>query len=114
MYIRILENDDWIVEYDIENNIYRVGYFQDNHFVDEVWFDAGEWIPVSGRLPEEYKYVLVTVNEKHNKTIPDSVVMIGCYTYEQGWILNGYIDLVNLNVTAWMPLPEPYKAGEKK
>ena len=40
MYIRILENDDWIVEYDIENNIYRVGYFQDNHFVDEVWFDA--------------------------------------------------------------------------
>ena len=42
-------------------------------------------------------------------TIPDSVVMIGCYTYEQGWILNGYIDLVNLNVTAWTPLPEPYK-----
>ena len=114
MYIRILENDDWIVEYDIENNTYRVGYFQDNHFVDEVWFDAGEWIPVSERLPEEYKYVLVTVNEKHNKTIPDSVVMIGYYTYEQGWILNGYIDLVNLNVTAWMPLPEPYKAGEKE
>ena len=114
MYIRILENDDWIVEYDIENNIYRVGYFQDNHFVDEVWFDAGEWIPVSERLPEEYKYVLVTVNEKHNKTIPDGVVMIGCYTYEQGWILNGYIDLVNLNVTAWMPLPEPYKAGEQE
>lgn len=67
------------------------------------------WIPVSEELPEEYKYVLVTVNEKHNKTIPDSVVMIGCYTYEQGWILNGYIDLVNLNVTAWLPLPEPYK-----
>ena len=42
MYIRILENDDWIVEYDIENNKYRVGYFQDNHFVDEVLFDAYE------------------------------------------------------------------------
>ena len=40
MYIRILENDDWIVEYDIENNKYRVGYFQDNHFVDEILFDA--------------------------------------------------------------------------
>lgn len=77
------------------------------------WIDSqpkvGEWIPVGEELPEEYKYVLVTVNEKHNKTIPDSVVMIGCYTYEQGWILNGYIDLVNLNVTAWLPLPEPYK-----
>ena len=75
------------------------------------WIDSqpkvGEWIPVSEELPEEYKYVLVTVNEKQK--ILDSVVMIGCYTYEQGWILNGYIDLVNLNVTAWMPLPEPYK-----
>ena len=40
MYIRILETDDWIVEYNIENNKYRVGYFQDNHFVDEVLFDA--------------------------------------------------------------------------
>lgn len=50
MYIRILENDDWIVEYDIENNIYRVGYFQDNHFVDEVWFNTNEWMP----LPEPY------------------------------------------------------------
>ena len=39
MYIRILENDDWIVEYDAENNQYKVGYFQDNHFVDEVLFD---------------------------------------------------------------------------
>lgn len=40
MYIRILENDDWIVEYDAENNQYRVSYFQDYHFVDEVLFDA--------------------------------------------------------------------------
>ena len=42
MYIRILDIDDWVVEYDIENNQYRVSYFQDNHFVDEVLFDAYE------------------------------------------------------------------------
>ena len=42
MYIRVLENDDWIVEYDAENHRYRVGYFQDNHFVDEILFDAHE------------------------------------------------------------------------
>ena len=42
MYIRIFENDDWIVEYDIQNNKYRVGYFQDYHFVDEVLFDGYE------------------------------------------------------------------------
>ena len=40
MYIRILENDDWVVEYDAENNQYRVTYFQDYHFVDEVLFDG--------------------------------------------------------------------------
>ena len=40
MYIRILDIDDWVVEYDIENNQYRVSYFQDNHFVDEILFDA--------------------------------------------------------------------------
>ena len=94
------------------NHIYKSGYRdRQDEIIDIINSQpkVGEWIPVSERLPEEYKYVLVTVNEKHNKTIPDSVVMIGCYTYEQGWILNGYIDLVNLNVTAWLPLPEPYK-----
>ena len=40
MYTRILETDDWIVEYDAENHRYRVSYFQDYHFVDEVLFDA--------------------------------------------------------------------------
>ena len=40
MYIRILETDDWIVEYNIENSQYRVGYFQDYHFVDQILFDA--------------------------------------------------------------------------
>ena len=68
MYIRILENDDWIVEYDIENNKYRVGYFQDNHFVDEILFDAGEWIPVSERLPENEQVVIKEPGA--NLTIP--------------------------------------------
>ena len=29
MYTRILDTDDWVVEYDAENNQYRVSYFQD-------------------------------------------------------------------------------------
>ena len=40
MYTRILDTDDWVIEYDAENNRYRVSYFQDYHFVDEVLFDA--------------------------------------------------------------------------
>lgn len=96
---------------DICRSVDCANCFSDEDF--KKWIDSqpkvGEWIPVSERLPED-GLVLVTV--KDNKLIHDNLVMIGYYTYEQGWILNGYIDLVDLNVTAWMPLPEPYKAGE--
>ena len=37
--IRVSESDDWIVDYDRERGMYRVSYFEDNHFVDECWFD---------------------------------------------------------------------------
>lgn len=37
--IRILEKDEWTVDYDKENNKYRVSYFEDFHFVNEIWFD---------------------------------------------------------------------------
>ena len=30
------------MDYDKEYGMYRVSYFQDNHFVDECWFDAYE------------------------------------------------------------------------
>ena len=40
--IRISESDDWIVDYDTERGMYRVSYFEDNHFVDECWFDCYE------------------------------------------------------------------------
>ena len=41
-FIRILENEDWIVDYDKLNNKYRVAMFVNLNFVDEVWFDAYE------------------------------------------------------------------------
>lgn len=40
--IRISESDDWIVDYDRERGMYRVSYFEDNHFRNEHWFDAYE------------------------------------------------------------------------
>lgn len=40
--IRISESDDWFVDYDKERGMYRVSYFEDNHFKDECWFDCYE------------------------------------------------------------------------
>ena len=39
-FVKILETDDWIVDYCKETNRYRVSYFEDFHFVDDVLFDA--------------------------------------------------------------------------
>lgn len=39
-WITISVSEDWIVDYDIERDTYRVSYFEDNHFVDECFFDA--------------------------------------------------------------------------
>ena len=47
--ITISYTDDWVVDYDKNRGMYRVSYFQDNHFVDEHWFDAFEEREVSNK-----------------------------------------------------------------
>ena len=39
-FIRIFENDNFIVEYDKLNKQYIVNVFEDGHWIDECWFDA--------------------------------------------------------------------------
>ena len=50
--IRILETDDWIVDYDKDSNRYRISYFQDYHFDDECWFDAYEEKELDKSFPQ--------------------------------------------------------------
>ena len=40
--VRIDISDNFIVDYDKSRGMYRVSYFEDDHFVDECWFDAYE------------------------------------------------------------------------
>ena len=64
---------------------------------------TSEWIPVSERLPENIKTVLVTLKEMEQPTI-------GWYGNIDGWRLSEKeFCCIEHEVIAWMPCPEPYK-----
>ena len=73
---------------------------------------VGGWIPVTERLPEDGYGVLVTVNGKHDNITFVNALEIAKYINIEGWIIEGYLDWLDPDVTAWMPLPEPYKGGK--
>ena len=63
------------------------------------------WIPISERLPDEMGTYLVTLDYKEHGT---GVTSLWFHNAEIGWDLR-----VADEVTAWMPLPEPYKEESK-
>ena len=60
---------------------------------------AQRWIPVSERLPEVNTRCLCTYEHKEGTCIDFGLYM------KRGWFVSG--------VTAWMPLPKPYKEERK-
>ena len=66
------------------------------------------WIPVTERLPEEEGAYIVTERDKDME--------YPCYVMRE-WYVNGKwsrVDTLGFEVTAWMPLPEPYEEGAEE
>jgi hypothetical protein len=80
------------------------------------------WIPVSERFPEEYGEYMITWTTSNSLARKEG--FLGTAEYELSdeydhennrfkgeWILEDYIkNYSDVKVTAWMPLPQPYKA----
>ena len=77
-----------------------------------------KWIPVSDRLPERGKdhYVLVTVRHKdptykgHDVTTAYYDTRDDCGDWK---FITGYENMSQLYVSAWMPMPDPYRGEEQ-
>lgn len=85
--------------------------------------DRQRWIPVGERLPEEYGEYLITWTTSQSKR-PFIGISEGEVTSEYDhehnrfkfkWLLEDYVkNYPDVEVVAWMPLPELYKAESEE
>ena len=72
------------------------------------------WIPITERLPEEETIYLITFGSGHVRLSSwhkDTKYNHGFDNIETGFLEDG--TMVHFGVTAWMPLPTPYREGEQ-
>lgn len=71
-----------------------------------------KWISVKDRLPEGDNCVLVVVNGVLGNIIFENAVQIAEYCPGEGWIVEGFWNWKNPDVTHWQNLPEPPKESD--
>ena len=72
------------------------------------------WVPVSERLPEDHKDVLICLSSGQ--------ICVGCYNSHRlpfsnnviGWGASYAHNWCSDEIVAWMPLPQPYKAESEE
>lgn len=90
---------------------YTSGTYGEHRLVLEL-LEQTEWIPVGERLPKVGHRVIFNMNN-------DEIYIGTLYKWDNDLKISleptgiGYVYSFE-NVTAWMPLPKPYKAGEEE
>ena len=73
---------------------------------------TGEWINVNDRMPTEAYGCLVTVYDTDLRTQDEFENILPYFVGYDGETWNNFCgEPIPFEVIAWMPLPEPYKAG---
>lgn len=81
---------------------------------DKILGDYPRWIPRTDMMPENYKPVLVQWQMKNRFDNTIEVFLHTGFINEYGeWLHADGLGVFNGEVIAWMPLPEPYKAGDE-
>lgn len=92
----------------IARDIYKTAFVRGRN---SMTWEQTRWTPVSERLPENKTYVLTTIK------VPNRIAHTRSGWYESGFFHNDNGDVwraTDMEVIAWMPLPEPYKAESEE
>ena len=66
-----------------------------------------QWVEAALELPAiEGQQVLCVVEDRWQNIVFRHALMLGEYSLGEGWVLDGYPQIMNPNVTHWMYLPE--------
>jgi hypothetical protein len=111
---------------DDTNSLFRLDNLSLPHYVPYIHYDDvikcikgmppvtqkyGKWIKRTDRLPEDKTYVLTTIK------VPNRVAHARSGWYECGFFHNDNGETwraTDMEVKAWMPLPEPYEPQESE
>lgn len=109
VHITVEELQKFIEELKKQNELFKIGLLKDCESCSKAIEQTG-WIPVSERLPEESGYYLANV---YIEDCYFSEVCVRLFAHPDDYFITAgeWRECADDElVTAWMPLPEPYKA----